>query len=277
MRTFFTLVGLIGLGLLLMSNDNGVATASGKDRTGSPFNATGGAQCGACHAGAAFSTSIDTRLKDSTGAIVTEYYANHTYTFEVEVSSTGATGFGFQSLALLTPSNVNAGTLTASSSNTHIKVLSSTRRYAEHSLPSTSGLFIMNWKAPVFGSGTVKFYSAGNGVNLNALKTGDKGSPATVLTITENTLASVNEIKLNSINVYPNPAIDNLSISINHAGNGKLVIVSLEGKVQLVRPIQFDNTTPLQQNISTLASGTYFVSVVDENGKQLASTKFIKK
>ena len=100
-KTFLVLIGLLGLALLLMSNDTGVASEVGKDRTGSPFNATGGLQCNACHSGASFSTFINTRLKDTSGAIVTEYLGGATYTFEAEVTSTGASKYGFQSLALI--------------------------------------------------------------------------------------------------------------------------------------------------------------------------------
>jgi Secretion system C-terminal sorting domain len=276
-KTFFTLTGLIGLALILMSNDTGVATEAGKDRTGSPFNATGGQQCNACHSGASFSTSITTRLKDTSGAIVTEYLGGATYTYEVEVTSSGATAYGFQAIALISGSNANAGTLSASSANSKIKVLVTTRRYAEHTAPSASGLFVMNWVAPAPGSGTVNFYAAGNGVNDDGLKTGDRASAPTTLTITESALSSVNEPKQNSISIYPNPVSEQLNITPNFTGEGRLFIASMEGKVVMVNNTQFEKGSNARVDVSALSSGTYFVSLIDEQGKQLVSTKFIKK
>lgn len=275
-KTFFTLTGIVGLALILMSNDTGVASEAGKDRTGSPFNATGGLQCNACHSGAAFTTSITTRLIDTSGAIVTEYMGGGTYTYEVEVTSTGAIAYGFQAVALTTPGNLNAGTLSAVSSNAKIKVLAS-KRYAEQTAPSATGLFIMTWIAPAPGTGTVKFYAAGNGVNDNGLKTGDKASAPTSITITESPLSSVGENKQNLISVYPNPVINELNINPNFTGDGKLFIVSMDGKVAMLKNTFLENGMTSKFDVSTLSAGTYFVSLIDKNGKQLVSSKFIKQ
>jgi hypothetical protein len=275
-KTFITLTGLIGLALILMSNDTGVATEAGKDRTGSPFNATGGLQCGACHSGASFSTDITTRLKDTSGAIVTEYLGGATYTYEVEVTSTGAAEYGFQAIALTTPGNLNAGTLNAFSPNTKIKVLSTTRRYAEQTAPSASGLFVMTWVAPAPGTGTVKFYAAGNGTNNNGLKTGDKASAPTSLTISESALSSVKEIKRNSIRVYPNPVNEKLNITPNFSGEGQLLITTMQGNVVLHKQAKFENEVVSSIDVLSFAKGTYFVNLVDNGGKQLVSSKFIK-
>lgn len=276
-KTFFTLIGIIGIAFILMSNDTGVASEASKDRTGSPFNAAGGLQCNACHTGGSFSTFIDTRLKDASGAIVTEYMGGETYTFEVEVTSTGASAYGFQSLALISSTDANAGTLNASSANTKIKVLGGTRRYAEHTSPSSTGLFIMNWTAPPAGSDTVIFYSAGNGVNSNGLNSGDKGVKAPSLIITESPLSGIKENKQNLLSLYPNPVIDQLTINPNFTGKGKLIVVSMNGKVELIKSILLEKDNPYTLVIDNIISGTYFVSLVDENGKQLASSKFLKK
>lgn len=275
-KTFFTLLGLIGIALILMSNDTGVASEAGKDRTGSPLNATGGLQCNACHTGGTFSTTISTQLKDTSGAVVTEYWPGNTYTYEVQVSSTGASKFGFQAIAL-TASNTNAGTLNVSSANSKIKVLSTSLRYGEHTAPSTSGLFVMTWIAPAVGTGTIKFYACGNGVNGDALKTGDKPSLKTEITITENPLASINETEKSLISVYPNPVSDQLNINPSFSGEAKLILVSMIGKVEIMKMVQFVKGSPYSIDASSFSSGTYFLNIVDENGKQLATSKFIKK
>ncbi|HLP14039.1 MAG TPA: choice-of-anchor V domain-containing protein [Flavobacteriales bacterium] len=274
-RTFITLIGLTGLAFLLMSDDTGVATEVGKDRTGSPFNAAGGLQCNACHTGGSFSSTIAVRLKDTSGAVVTEYLGGATYTYEVEVTST-ASKHGFQAIALLSGSNANAGTLSASSSNAKIKVLASTRRYAEQTGPSTSGLFVMNWIAPAPGSGTVNFYAAGNAVNGNGVTSGDDATNASLLTITESVLSGVGENKPSAISIYPNPVSDYIYINPSFTGNVSLVLTSLDGKLAQQKQDEFVPGFPSQINVSALEKGTYILSIVNAKGEIVQTAKIIK-
>ena len=49
------------------------------------------------------------------------------------------------------------------------------------------------------------------------------------------------------------------------------------GKVELIKSVQLENNKPFTLTTDYFISGTYFVSLVDENGKQLATSKFLKK
>jgi hypothetical protein len=274
-KTFVTLLGLTGFAMVLMSNNIGVASKSGKDRSGSPFNATGGQQCNACHSGGSFSTAITTQLKDTSGAIVTQYLGGATYTYEVIVTGT-ASKYGFQTLALLTPSNTNAGTLNASSSNTKIKVLAGTRRYAEQPTASTSGTFTMTWIAPIPGSGSVKFYAAGNGVNANGFDTGDDPTNATVLTITESPFSGIGENKPAAINVYPNPVTDFVNINPSFTGNVQLMLTTIDGKLVLSQKDNFVPGFTSRIDVTALLKGTYILSIINDKGEIVQTTKLIK-
>ncbi|HYG51822.1 MAG TPA: choice-of-anchor V domain-containing protein [Flavobacteriales bacterium] len=274
-KTFFILLSLGAGSFLLMSDDTGVATETGKDRTGSPFNATGGQQCNACHSGGSFSSTIDTRLKDTSGAIVTEYLGGATYTYEVEVTST-APEHGFQAIALISGSNANAGTLNASSSNAKIKVLASTRRYAEQTAPSATGLFVMTWIAPAPGSGTVNFYACGNAVNGNGLKTGDDPTSATVLTISESPLSGIGENASPPVNVYPNPVSDFVYINPSFAGTVQLLLTSIDGKTVNNQRDYFVPGFASVLDVRNLPKGTYILSIVNNKDEVVQTTKIIK-
>ncbi len=223
----FTLV-FICLSGGLTAHKTGVATNQSNDRTGSPVSLS--QQCGQCHNNGNFNTTINLRLKDQGGNIVTEYLAGESYTFEVELSGTGV-GYGFQAVALLA-NNVNAGNLVANSSNTKIVTLNN-RKYAEQITRSTTGLFVMNWTAPSTGSGTVNFYAAGNCVNGNNTASGDQSITASPLTISESTLSTVFENEDDLLRIYPNPSTEYFNIEIPNDKEGILSVYSGDGKVIL--------------------------------------------
>lgn len=264
-----------GLALTLMSNDNGVTFAQAKDRTGSPVGLT--TRCNGCHTGssASFTVGISLRLKDLGGNIVTSYIPGDTYTFEVEVTSSGAPVYGFQAVSLLSATNANAGTLNAGSSNTKIVTLSG-RRYADHTAPSATGLFSMTWVAPAAGSGTVKFYSSGIGANNNGNDdAGDKTTSASSLTVTEQTGSSMNENESSTLTVFPNPTQNELTVFTPYSGNAQFKVFGLDGKLVL------QNTQPLSStgskiDISSLESGTYLL-VITPAGREYSTIKFIKQ
>lgn len=58
---------------------------------------------------------------------------------------------------------------------------------AEHTAVSLNNLFVMQWIVSLPGSGTIKFYLAGNNVNFNNASSGDQVAVASGgLAITEN-------------------------------------------------------------------------------------------
>jgi hypothetical protein len=176
---------LITAGLVSLSNTSGPALASNLV-TGAPFN--GGNTCSksGCHGGGSFGGAIVTELIDASSNVVTSYSPGASYTFRITFSKTSGTPqYGFQVTAATTANvNVNKwGTLPA---GTHNK-LSSSHNYVEQSKRLTTNVISIPWTAPTAGTGSVKFYTAGNLVNVNGGESGDQ-PVSTNLTVTETVL-----------------------------------------------------------------------------------------
>ena len=272
MKYLFHTIIFVGVGLILMSNDNGVTTAQAKDRTGSPVGLT--TRCNGCHTGAAFTVSLTLRLKDSGGNVVTSYIPGQNYSFEVEVTSSGATVYGYQAVCLVASTNANGGTLTAGTSNTKVVALSG-RTYGDHTAPSSSGLFVLNWVAPAVGTGTVKFYSSGIGANNNADDSGDKTTSAVALTITEGP-TGINEKNLPQLQIFPNPASDNLVIKNLQNEKTTIQLFSIDGAQVDTYAIDITNSV-FSLNIASLSNGTYFIKVSNTEQNLVHTLKFIKR
>jgi len=261
------LVFLTGLfSMIFLANKTGVATNQSKDRTGSPVGES--QQCGACHSGGNFGVAIDIRLKDVGGNEVTEYVPFAQYTYEVELSGTGAE-FGFQTVALIASNNVNAGNLIALSSNAKIVTLNS-RKYGEQVTRSASGLFQMQWNAPASGSGDVKFYAAGIACNSNNVTSGDQAITSPSLTISETITGISENAKEVMVNIYPNPASGFLNIDAGDL-NFNIELTDLTGKIIYTRQNIVSKTII---PVFELESGIYFLKF---SGEINGSKRFIKE
>ncbi len=88
---------------------------------------------------------------------------------------------------------------------------------------------------------------------------------ATVTTLTGVTEASADNIAY----VYPNPATDNLTISLNKSVTGKVQvnIVDLAGRI--VSQQVFAANDKLEMNVAGLAKGTYMVRIITENAQSV--------
>lgn len=64
---------------------------------------------------------------------------------------------------------------------------------------------------------------------------------------------------------YPNPAVDNVTISVNTEGEGVLTITDVSGKVAMVNNVNFNNGST-NVNIDTLEPGVYVFNVEMESG-----------
>ena len=202
------------------------------DRTGSPLSS---ATCNECHNNSGtFSPSVAISLTDGSGNAVTEYTPGQSYNLKYTVSAQGASNFGFQGVAL-DGSNAGAGSLgTPTSADTRVIGIGGID-YAEQSgTASGSGSFDFEipWTAPASGAGDVTFYGIGLAANGSGTA-GDDVSASENMTITEASGASIAHHSFrNSIELYPNPAKENLFIEI--ANNNEEITVSiadLSGKV----------------------------------------------
>jgi|YNPMSStandDraft_1061717.scaffolds.fasta_scaffold00307_1 hypothetical protein len=91
-----------------------------------------------------------------------------------------------------------------------------------------------------------------------------------VARIKMSTVAGIEEISGNSINLYPNPAKN--FITLNSNGNGYLKITDIAGKTILEKPV---NSTQQHINIEQLSEGIYILQYT--NNKNIITQKFIKE
>jgi len=69
--------------------------------------------------------------------------------------------------------------------------------------------------------------------------------------------------------VYPNPATDNLTISLNKSITGKVQVSIVDLAGRTVAAQQFNANEKLEMNVAGLAKGTYMVKVITENAQSV--------
>lgn len=79
------------------------------------------------------------------------------------------------------------------------------------------------------------------------------------------------ETPANTVSVYPNPAIDCLTIKTNLSGKAEVKVIDIAGR--LVRHFVSDSVTGTQLNVESLQNGMYFIMV--SNGSNSAVSKFV--
>lgn len=184
MNTHKTLVfiGAAVAVIALASRSSGVAEMLNQDRTGAPGSSI---PCFQCHNTGSFSTAMNIELQDGLGTPITAYVPGEEYTAVYTVTSNGSpSGYGFQATSLLSDNTTNGGAFSAPSSNAQLEDVGG-RHIVEHNSTSASNTFTATWTAPAVGSGSVDFYAAGNVVNGNGGTSGDNGTTAVSLSISE--------------------------------------------------------------------------------------------
>lgn len=243
----------ISLFFLFSSNSNGRATQANTGNTGAPGET---ATCSSCHSGGSYGNVTVTiqMFLDGTTTAVTSYNPGQTYDMRVTVTpSTGSPlGYGFQMTCLTSPSNTPLGGYSALASNVKQKLVTTGtymgRTYVEHNGVGTNNQFNLSWTAPAAGTGTVKFYAAGNCVNLSNSTSGDKVGNSNI-TITEN-------VPLDISAVVTDPFCAGAS-----SGNIDLTLVGG------VSPFTYEwNDGNSNQDRSNLSAGEYTVVITDGNG-----------
>lgn len=166
---------------LFSSNSNGRATQANTGNTGAPGETT---ICSGCHSGGNFGTITPTIqvFQQGTTTPVTAYVGGTTYDirFTVSASMGSPGGYGFQMTCLTSPANNPLGGYSNLGPNVKQKLVTTGtymgRTYVEHNGVGSINQFDMSWTAPAAGTGTVKFYAAGNCVNLSGSTSGDKAA-----------------------------------------------------------------------------------------------------
>jgi len=267
------LIGIISMSSFEIMDNNGRAVA-----TGSPGeNACNQAGCHSTYALNSGTGSVKITAPTLTNW---SYTPGQTYAITVTVSQTNLKlfGLGFEALQ---STGANAGTLTAGT-GTVLKsgtISGNSRTSVTHALNGGSGTgshaFTFNWKAPATDIGKITFYCAGNATNSSNSESGDYiyttsqvvTSPSTVGILEQHEFAK-------QMNVYPNPATNQLQI-MNESNSFTTMNVSiLDLKGALIRQQQSITTNELIA-LDNINAGVYLLKIESEG--KTAFKQFVKQ
>lgn len=282
-KNIYKVFFFLSVALFVLGNSNGPGN-SGFQVTGAPgsFLQNNGqpgtcANTG-CHSGGNFNPSLSIELLDN-GSAVNAYEPTKSY--QVRITATAGMGtpseYGFQSVALDNNNN-QAGGWGDVGTGKH-KITLGARSYVEHSTPSSTGIFEMEWIAPAIGTGNVTVFAAVNAANGNNNNTGDaivNGS----LVLTEVPISSVLEYgqEIASMEVVPNPVRENLNLQINSrvSGNFDIRIMDIQGKIVSTSSLDVQIGEEVANiDVAHLTPGLYVVQLCG-NG-HLAAVQMLKK
>jgi len=108
------------------------------------------------------------------------------------------------------------------------------------------------------------------------LETGSQGSTDN----TGGTATSIEQVQRKgglTISCYPNPATDNLYFSVKGLNETNFTVLVLDVNGKLLQQNEIKYSKIMQCQVQNLATGNYFLSLVNVNGKVYGVKKFIKK
>lgn len=251
----------ISMGTMLVKED-GRAGA-----TGSPGETT--CNTSLCHTGNTVNSNNGSIAIESPDLTGWQYVPGENYTISVTVAQNNRSlfGIGFEAL---TSSNGNAGILTPGvGSQLKNRIIQGVSRvnvvHIENGGASpNSHTFTFTWQAPATDIGPVTFYAAGNAANNNGSASGDfiyttnqVVSPATTVGFSDLSKIDV------SLNVYPNPAADDLNFTYTLTEpalvRAEIFTISGESVRVLFEEKQQAGETYQVVRISDLSQGTYLL------------------
>lgn len=274
----FSFISIVTFGIVSTTMNSAHSNGSGAPtgNTGSPADNKTCAQT-SCHPGPA--TAIAGAITSDVPA--SGYIPGNTYTITATVSDPSIVKFGFQ----ISPQNT-AGTLLGTMAllnTTTTKFTSASSKYITHkstgtSFPSHTASWSFSWTAPVSGTGTVTFYGAFNFTNNNEDESGDQIRTST-LTIQEDFGVGIDDAKdLVALQLYPNPATDNiqLSYSLNSTQPVVISLYNLSGSkiTELVNETQQAGNYNAAYSLSDYSTGVYMI--VLKTGEQTLTRKVVK-
>lgn len=276
LRFLTSILFLAFAGLLTMGNRNGRAASQNRGNTGAPGDEVLSGQprtCASCHGGG-ITASLAIAVLDAAGNSVTQYVPGKSYQAKVTITATGTglSGYGFQMIALRNNGNVDLDGFSDSGNNNYkIATISNGRTYVEHDNVSNTNTFTVPWKAPVAGTGSVTFYSAGNGVNKDNNSGGD-GAASAKLVLTESGTVASNDLSdwVSHFDISPNPARSLAQISLSSLVNAtyQLAVYDATGRIFGNRELALDATaaTMLSLDVSEWPSGVYIARLSNKYG-----------
>ena len=281
LKIIFTSAALLFLGFLLINNSSGRASVANEGNTGAPGdNAPAGRTCQTCHSGTAIQVDLGLEVTDLDGNAVNSYIPGNTYNVQVAINAVAGSpsAYGFQLVSERNSDNQSINSFSNPSANAKLATINATgRQYAEHSAPSNSNTFTVQWTAPEAGTGAVTFYSAGNGVNGNSQSSGD-GADKTSLTLTEEAGSSVFETQRSlPLSLAPNPVRESVAITIPVSFQGPFLIRVADQQGRILKQeagLAFGSSFTSNLFVGDLSPGAYFLQAI--SGSQIATARFIK-
>jgi hypothetical protein len=253
---------LTALAATFMGSSSGAGISQNTDRTGSPL-ALG--NCNSCHSGGSQTPTLTVELLRN-DQVVTRYTPGAQHKLRVSLSSTEYIRYGFQTVAL-DSGNANIGSFSTGSTGTRVTTITG-RSYGEHSQPSTTGVFELNWQAPADDVGEITFYTAGLGAKNPTSESGDRGTTG-VLRVTAGFPLQTEIQQADNFLVGPIPAGTVLNFYNGTLRNTR--IIDAHGRIIIVEGEGIRNSLPVEY----LNPGFYWLTGIDQHGKQRA-VRFIK-
>lgn len=276
MKKKLLLTGVAFAGLLLVSTLFTPAVPVHSSTSGAPAGKTGspgdGANCTQCHSGTATAQQNLITTDIPPGG----YAPNYTYHVTATVAYAGRVKFGFQ----VSPQNASGtkiGNMVAT--NTAATQVQSSGKYITHKTAGTSGTdgrtWTFDWKAPASGSGPVTFYGAFNCTNNLNNSSGDVVYLSNI-TYQEDPSAVAEYVNQVHFNVFPSPAVSEISLVMETNENITAEIFGIDGKkVKSLEVTDVQAGVKIPVDVQDLASGVYFVRIASAG--KTGIQKFVKQ
>lgn len=254
----------------LMSNRSGRGALAGEALTLAPGE--GGRTCAnaGCHGSASpFGTEVSVSLLDQAGAEVSTYEPGENYRVQLNITASGASGYGFMIVCLDENDDAVNSWGTLPSEIRSVNLLG--RDYLEHTARLPESSFTFDWTAPESGAGEVTFYAAGNAVNGNNSNSGDDAN-TTSISFAENVMSSTDDLKKDLVKLYPNPIRNTLNVSAK--GIYSIEITNMLGNTVLKETTKTNSQSSI--NLSGFTAGSYLVRVIDNQNKLVETKRIVK-
>jgi len=261
--------------VIVFSNSGGPGTFQRRDRTGSPLGVF--STCADCHFGGNFQAKLNLQLlKDS---VAVDYFQpGEEYLLKISFeASSNAKEFGFQAVAIMDSTYLNAGDFYNLPEFTQTVELLN-RTYIEHSRPSEKKVFYFGWKAPDEEESDVLIYASGVATNNNNGTNGDQplllSAPLRISSSQINSARNyINEVHLR---ILENPVVDQLKLE-GTLGQNERVFLSIMDRGGGVINQYSENWSGIVRgefSVSHLQPGLYFLEIKTEKSAKVFS--FVK-
>jgi len=255
---------------VLMANRSGRGALAGEALTLAPGE--GGRTCSTsgCHgSGTPFGTQVAISLLDLDGNSISSYEAGQNYRVNLNITATGASGYGFMLVCLDGNDQAVNNWGPPPSQIRSVNIFG--RDYLEHTTRLSESSYEFDWTAPASGTGDVIFYAAGNAVNGNNSTSGDNAN-TTSMAFSESIMSGVDDQKRETVQIFPNPVRDELNVITS--GNSTIRIVNMAGRtIHSYQSSMNENST---MDLSALAPGSYFVRILDKDLAVITTKRIVK-